>query len=286
VSTSIADYRDHVGASPTKFYKTTLFRGDHLMIGLNCLEPGQVQPVHDHADQDKVYVVLEGTGHFTVDETEQDAAPGQVVWAPAGAPHGVRNDGQTRLVVLIGMAPPPHDPAPPQSAPAWILQRRSIRAYTAAPVSNQQVQTLLEAAMAAPSGHDIRPWAFVVVRDPARRQALADIHRWGSMCAHAPVVVAVLGDPGRSEHWVADCSAATENLLLAAAGLGLGAVWVGVYPDEEREAAVRAVLNAPKPWRVLCLLPVGHPAEDKAPRTRYEAGKVHVEQFGNGIANA
>jgi quercetin dioxygenase-like cupin family protein len=107
MSTSIASYRDHVGASPTKFYKTTLFSGQFLMIGLNCLEPGQVQPVHDHADQDKVYVVLEGAGEFTIGAVEQAAGPGYVVWAPAGVPHGVRNAGQERLVVLVGMAPPP-----------------------------------------------------------------------------------------------------------------------------------------------------------------------------------
>jgi nitroreductase/predicted RNA-binding protein len=182
-------------------------------------------------------------------------------------------------IQLSRPAPSPRAAVPAPGAPAWILQRRSIREYTDAPVSEEQVQALLEAAMAAPSGHDSRPWAFVVVRDPARRQALADIHRWGSMCAQASVVVAVLGNPTISEHWVADCSAATENLLLASAGLGLGSVWVGVYPDEDREAAVRAVLHAPGPWRVLCLLPVGHPAEDKPARTRYEAAKVHQETF-------
>jgi quercetin dioxygenase-like cupin family protein len=100
-------YGDHVGARPDKFYKDTLFSGDFLMIGLNCLEPGQVQPVHDHADQDKVYVVLEGAGVFTVGADEKEAGSGHVVWAPAGAPHGVRNAGQERLVLLVSMAPPP-----------------------------------------------------------------------------------------------------------------------------------------------------------------------------------
>ena len=107
MESNITHYRDHVGASPHKFYKTTLFRGDFLMIGLNCLEPGQVQPVHDHADQDKFYLVLEGTGVFTVDDVEQEASPGHIVWTPAGVSHGVRNVGQERLVLLVGMAPPP-----------------------------------------------------------------------------------------------------------------------------------------------------------------------------------
>ena len=159
-----------------------------------------------------------------------------------------------------------------------ILKRRSIRAYTDAALTDEQVQTLLQAAMAAPSADDLRPWAFVVVRDPARRRALAQTHPWASMCAKAPVVFAVLGDPG-AEHWVEDCSAATENLLLAAAGLDLGAVWIGVYPDGGQEAHVRRVLGITNRFRVLCLIPVGHPAEQKPPRTRYEANKVHYETF-------
>ena len=107
MSPYLTDYRQHVGAKADKYSKTTLFRGDFLMIGLNCLEPGQVQSVHDHADQDKFYLVLEGTGVFTVDDVEQEASPGYIVWTPAGVPHGVRNVGEERLVVLVGMAPPP-----------------------------------------------------------------------------------------------------------------------------------------------------------------------------------
>ena len=107
MESNITHYRDHIGVSQQKFYKATLFRSDFLMIGLNCLEPGQVQPVHDHADQDKFYLVLEGIGVFTVADVEQDAGPGQIVWTPAGVPHGVRNAGEERLVLLVGMAPPP-----------------------------------------------------------------------------------------------------------------------------------------------------------------------------------
>lgn len=183
-------------------------------------------------------------------------------------------------ITLPGPGAPAAAAERPVAAPPWILQRRSIRAYTDQPVSDQQAQALLEAAMAAPSAHDIRPWAFVLVRDPARRAVLGGLHRWTSMCSHAPLVIAVLGDPTRSEHWIEDCSAATENLLLAAPGLGLGSVWVGVYPNQAWEAAVRAEVAVPEPWRVLCLLPVGHPAEEKPPRTRFEAGKVHVERWG------
>lgn len=169
-------------------------------------------------------------------------------------------------------------PAGP-AAPAWILQRRSIRAYTAEPVTDDQMAALLQAAMAAPSANDVRPWAFVVVRDPVRRRALAETHPWSGMCADAPAVVVVVGDPQASDHWIEDCSAATENLLLTASDLGLGAVWVAVYPRGEREAHVRRALRIPDRLRVLCLLPIGHPAEQKPPRTRYEASKMHSETW-------
>ena len=100
-------YSRHVGARADRHYKTTLFSGERMMVGLNCLEPGQEQPVHDHADQDKVYHVLEGEGLFTVGGEERSAGPGVVVWARAGVPHGVRNEGAERLTLLVCIAPPP-----------------------------------------------------------------------------------------------------------------------------------------------------------------------------------
>ncbi len=105
--TNFKNYREHIGTRPEKFFKNTLFQGDMLMVGLNCLEPGQVQAVHDHADQDKVYVVMEGSGRFTVGDMVQAAGLGMVVWAAAGVPHGVENVGSERLTVLVCMAPPP-----------------------------------------------------------------------------------------------------------------------------------------------------------------------------------
>ena len=100
-------YRTQVGSRPDKFFKATLFTGAHLLVGINCLEPGQSQPLHEHDAADKVYIVMEGRGHFTVGAAVQEASPGEVIWAPVGVPHGVENRAGERLVVLVGMAPPP-----------------------------------------------------------------------------------------------------------------------------------------------------------------------------------
>ena len=102
---TFADYRDHVGALPDKQFKSTLFRSGHLMLGLNCLSPGQEQHLHEHAGQDKFYFVVDGTGDFQVGDERQKASEGAVVWAPAGVQHGVVNRNSTRLVLLVGIAP-------------------------------------------------------------------------------------------------------------------------------------------------------------------------------------
>lgn|SRR5690606_5022929 len=98
---------DHVGRRADKFYKTTLFQSQALLLGLNCLEPGQVQASHDHADQDKFYYVIEGVGRFQLGEENITAGANEVIWAPAGVVHGVANEGDTRLTLLVGIAPAP-----------------------------------------------------------------------------------------------------------------------------------------------------------------------------------
>lgn len=101
------DYRDHVGARADKHFKSTLFQGDRLMVGLNCLESGQTQVPHAHGAADKFYYVVEGRGLFTVGDEAREVGPGTVVWAPAGVSHGVENRGDSRLTLLVGIAPPP-----------------------------------------------------------------------------------------------------------------------------------------------------------------------------------
>ena len=161
----------------------------------------------------------------------------------------------------------------------FIKARRSIRKYTSEPVTDEQIQTLLEAAMAAPSASNRQTWEFVVVRDAGLCKKLGQVHQWADMVAEAPVVFVVCGRANDSRHWIEDCSAATENLLLAVTALGLGAVWIGIHPDRDREAHVQRTLRLPDVWRTLCLIPVGHPAETKPPRTQFNSAKVHYDSF-------
>jgi len=158
-----------------------------------------------------------------------------------------------------------------------IFARRSIRKYTHEPVSEADVKTLLEAAMAAPSASNLKPWHFIVVTERQTLDNLAEAHPHGKMLFQAPLCIGVCGDPAASRYWAQDCSAATENLLLAATALGLGAVWLGVYPREERVAAVRQVLGIPETIVPLNLISIGHPAEEKEPRTQYDEARVHRE---------
>ncbi len=103
--TNFSHFRTHVGADPEGFFKSTVFEGTSLRLGISCLEPGQSQPEHTHDGQDKFYYVIEGHGEFVVGEETRGAGVGMVVWAPAGSKHGVTNSSSTRLVLLVGMAP-------------------------------------------------------------------------------------------------------------------------------------------------------------------------------------
>jgi nitroreductase len=161
-----------------------------------------------------------------------------------------------------------------------IFARRSIRKYTSEPVNEEEIKTLLQAAMAAPSAGNRKPWHFIVVRDRQTLNALAEALPYGKMLFNAPLCIAVCGDKSVSESWwVQDCSAATENLLLAATALGLGAVWLGVFPREDRVNTISGVLKIPKNLLPLNLISIGHPAEAKEPRTQYDETRVHHEHW-------
>lgn len=161
-----------------------------------------------------------------------------------------------------------------------IYARRSIRHFTGEPVSRELEDELLRAAMAAPSARNMRPWHFVVVRERGTLDAIAEAHPHAAMLRQATLCLAVLGDPEvYGEYWIQDCAAATQNILLAATGLGLGACWLGMHPREERKRAVRPLLSIPETMEILSLVAVGHPAEEKEPRTQFEAARVHREKW-------
>jgi len=159
-----------------------------------------------------------------------------------------------------------------------IFSRRSIRAYTGQPVPAEMTETLLRAAMQAPSAGNQQAWQFVVITGRPQLNALAEVLPYGKMLAAAPLGIVVCGDLELEKskgYWVQDCSAATQNILLAAHALGLGAVWLGVYPREQRVLDVRHSLGIPESVIPLCAIAIGYPAEEKPRADRYEPARVH-----------
>jgi nitroreductase len=137
--------------------------------------------------------------------------------------------------------------------------------------------------MAAPSASNSRPWEFVVVTDEEKIKVFRSKMKYGNY--NAAVIIIVCGNTAKAQNdsaqrfWVQDCSAATENLLVAAAGLGLGTCWVASYPKEDVMQIVRETLNIPESVFPLNLLYVGYPSEEKAPRTQYDEKRVHWEKY-------
>lgn len=162
-----------------------------------------------------------------------------------------------------------------------ILTRRSIRKYTSEAVSQEIVNQLLAVAMSAPTAGN-EPWHFVVLRERCVLEAFTKFHPHALMLKTAQVGILVCGDPtvevlkGR---WLMDCSAATENMLIAANALGLGACWVGIYPVEERIQGVRDLLGVPAHVIPLSLVSVGWPGERKSPPNRFRPERVHEGQW-------
>lgn len=163
-----------------------------------------------------------------------------------------------------------------------IHTRRSVRSFEPAPVAEEHIRTLLEAAMAAPSAGNAQPWEFVVVTDRALLDAVPAIHPYAAMCRQAPLAILVCGDTGREKYpgfWVQDCAAAVQNLLLAARGLGLGAVWTGIHPVAEREEAFRRMFGLPASVVPLALVPVGHTTQPQGRKERFDAGRVRRNRW-------
>lgn len=165
-----------------------------------------------------------------------------------------------------------------------IMSRTSVRKYTGQSVGMDTLRTLVRAGMAAPTAANRQPWAFVVVTDPAMRDSLAKVHPMSHLEKAAAGIV-VCGDTYRTmdgasgEFWQQDCSAASENILLAANAYGLGAVWCGVYPIPERVSGVRRVLGLPLSIVPLSIITVGHKANDPKPKDKWNPENIHYNRW-------
>ena len=160
-----------------------------------------------------------------------------------------------------------------------VFSRRSIRKYTDQPVSEADITSLLEAGMAAPSAANRKPWHLVAVTDRQTIQAIAKTPPYGRTLPDAALVIVVCGDPSVSDWWLQDCTLATENILIAAAALGLGAVFLGCHGKAEREGPIRQALGIPDEIGMASVLCIGHPAEEKEPRTQYDPAQVHHDKW-------
>jgi nitroreductase len=166
-----------------------------------------------------------------------------------------------------------------------ILARRSIRRFDAErSVDRKTVSLLLECACAAPSAGNRRPWHFIVVDERRILDQLSELHPYAGMLKTAPLAVAVCGETRRGDKtldwWEEDCSAAMENLLLAAEALSLGAVWLGVrHGAGELENRIRTALGVPDPVAVLGIAAIGWPSETKDPHSGVDAGCLHVNKW-------
>ncbi len=162
-----------------------------------------------------------------------------------------------------------------------IHNRKSVRQYQEKTVPDEKIETMLRAAMAAPTARNIQPWQFYVITSREVLNQLAESLPYAKMLAHAPMAIVVAGDTQKGNpneeqihNWTLDCAAATQNLLLAAEAQGLGAVWTGVYPYQLRIDAVNKALNLPDHIVPLNIIPVGYPKEDVQPKDKWDPEKI------------
>lgn len=166
-----------------------------------------------------------------------------------------------------------------------ILTRVSVRQYQDKSVEKEKVETMLKAAMSAPTAVNKQPWHFVVVQDKEQLMKLSEANKYAAMLAEAPLAIVVCGDmmkalDGESrEFWVQDCSAASENILLAAHALGLGAVWTGLYPHMDKSKTVGKVLDLPDDIIPLCIIVIGYPAENPAVKDKWNESNISYDRY-------
>ena len=159
-----------------------------------------------------------------------------------------------------------------------VLLRRSIRKYTPQNVSAEIIEYLLEAAQSAPSAGNEAPWHFIVVNSRSLLDKISELHPNAGPLKEAPAAIVVCCDINLEKHkgfWVQDCSAATENILIAAKTKGLGSVWLGFYPREDRIESLRKLFWLPENIVPFSAVALGYPAEDKPYQKRFSSQRVH-----------
>ena len=160
-----------------------------------------------------------------------------------------------------------------------ILSRRSIRKYKKKAVPKKLIDELLNAAMHAPSACNEQPWHFVIINNREVLNEVPKYHPHSYMIREAPVAIVVCVDLNLTKEdkvwWVQDCSAAAENILITAQAKGLGAVWLGVYPKDDRVKGIQGLLALPQNVIPLCIIPIGYPAEKKPYESRYQSSRIH-----------
>lgn len=163
-----------------------------------------------------------------------------------------------------------------------IHARRSIRKYDVRKVEGHLLQTLIKAAMSAPSAGNEQPWHFLIITERSKLDAFPSFHPYSGPARGASAAIMVCGDLSLEKYrdcWVQDCAAAVQNILLAATALGLGAVWLGLHPDPERVRGAQNLFDLPDQIVPLALIPVGYPAEHKGIADRFNAERVHYEKW-------
>lgn len=164
-----------------------------------------------------------------------------------------------------------------------IFERRSIRKYTNKPIPKENIEKILRAGMAAPSAGNEQPWQFIVLDDKNILNSITEIHPYSQMLKEASHAIVVCGDMKLKkfdeDFWVQDCSAAAENMLIMAQDLGLGAVWLGVYPNEERVQAINRFLNLPEYIVPFSIISLGYPAEKKDVSDRFNETRIHWNKW-------
>jgi nitroreductase len=163
-----------------------------------------------------------------------------------------------------------------------ILTRRSVRSFTGDPVGEEDLKSILKAGFAAPSAHNYQPWHFIVIKDNKTLEKMAEFHTYGKMLPKAGCAIVVCGDKEKQPEvgfLVEDCSASIENMLLAAHGLGYGAVWCGLYPMTQLVEDTTRLLNLPGNIIPVGVMPVGCKKEDRKAIDKYDESKIHWEKW-------